>query len=147
MFCGEEINAQESSYFQALEQVREYKLTDEGLILPYPSPSRYLLFIRITKTQVLEVLDIEISQELQSITAFGTVNAAGWQDAELILRPLPPNGEIDFVEFDFVAQPPDDPVPQVVTPIKAIYSPLPRQGNFRGVKIYASQNVKEVVLE
>ncbi|MDJ0719618.1 MAG: META domain-containing protein [Prochloraceae cyanobacterium] len=46
IFCSEEINAQESSYFQALEQVREYKLTDEGLILPYPSPSRYLLFTR-----------------------------------------------------------------------------------------------------
>lgn len=46
IFCSEEINAQESSYFQALEQVREYKLTDEGLILPYPSPSRFLLFTR-----------------------------------------------------------------------------------------------------
>ena len=46
VFCGEEINAQESSYFQALEQVSEYKLTDEGLILPYPSPSRFLLFTR-----------------------------------------------------------------------------------------------------
>ncbi len=46
IFCSEEINAQEYSYFQALEQVREYKLTDEGLVLPYPSPSRYLLFTR-----------------------------------------------------------------------------------------------------
>jgi heat shock protein HslJ len=46
MFCGDEINAQESSYFQALEQVREYRLTDEGLVLPYPSPARYLLFTR-----------------------------------------------------------------------------------------------------
>lgn len=46
MSCGEEIDAQEGSYFQALEQVKEYSLTDEGLVLPYPSPSRYLLFIR-----------------------------------------------------------------------------------------------------
>lgn len=46
IFCGDGISEQESSYFQALEQVREYKLTDEGLVLPYPSPSRYLLFIR-----------------------------------------------------------------------------------------------------
>ena len=44
--CGEEINAQEHSYFNALEQVSEYNLTDEGLILPYPSPWRYLLFTR-----------------------------------------------------------------------------------------------------
>ena len=46
VFCSEEINAQESSYFQAIEQVSEYNLTDEGLILPYPSPSRFLLFTR-----------------------------------------------------------------------------------------------------
>ena len=46
IFCGEEINAQESNYFKALEQVSKYNLTDESLILPYPSPSRYLLFIR-----------------------------------------------------------------------------------------------------
>ena len=46
MSCGEEINAQESNYFKALEQVSKYNLTDESLILPYPSPSRYLLFIR-----------------------------------------------------------------------------------------------------
>ncbi len=46
IFCSEEINAQESSYFQALEQVSEYNLTDQGLILPYPSPSRYLRFTR-----------------------------------------------------------------------------------------------------
>ncbi len=46
MFCGDGISEQESSYFQALEQVREYKLTDEGLVLPYPSSSRYLLFTR-----------------------------------------------------------------------------------------------------
>jgi heat shock protein HslJ len=46
MSCGEEIDAQEREYFKALEQVREYTLTDEGLVLPYPSPWRYLLFIR-----------------------------------------------------------------------------------------------------
>ncbi len=44
--CGEEIDAQEGSYFQALKKVKEYSLTDEGLVLPYPSPSRYLLFTR-----------------------------------------------------------------------------------------------------
>ncbi len=46
MSCGEEIDAQEGSYFQVLKKVKEYSLTDEGLVLPYPSPSRYLLFIR-----------------------------------------------------------------------------------------------------
>lgn len=46
MSCNQEINAQEAEYFQALEQVKEYDLTDEGLSLPYPSPSRGLLFSR-----------------------------------------------------------------------------------------------------
>jgi heat shock protein HslJ len=43
---SEEILAQESNYFQALERVREYSVTDEGLILSYTSPWRYLGFIR-----------------------------------------------------------------------------------------------------
>jgi heat shock protein HslJ len=43
---SEEILAQESNYFQALEQVREYSVTDRGLILSYTSPWRYLGFIR-----------------------------------------------------------------------------------------------------
>ncbi len=43
---SEEILAQESNYFQVLEQVSEYSVTDEGLILSYTSPWRYLGFIR-----------------------------------------------------------------------------------------------------
>jgi heat shock protein HslJ len=35
---------QEQEYIQALKQVSEYRLTDEGLTLTYSSPSRYLLF-------------------------------------------------------------------------------------------------------
>ena len=46
IFCREEINGQERSYFQALGQVSEYNLTDEGLVFPYPSPWRYLSFTR-----------------------------------------------------------------------------------------------------
>jgi heat shock protein HslJ len=38
--------AQEHNYFQALEKVSEYQLTDEGLVLPYPSPARGLFFTR-----------------------------------------------------------------------------------------------------
>ncbi|NJL42631.1 MAG: META domain-containing protein [Pseudanabaena sp. SU_2_4] len=43
---SEEVLAQESEYLQALEQVREYRVTDEGLILSYTCPWRYLGFIR-----------------------------------------------------------------------------------------------------
>ncbi|MDJ0694521.1 META domain-containing protein [Mastigocoleus sp. MO_188.B34] len=44
--CSVEIDTQERSYLNALQQVKEYKLTDEGLILTYPSASSYLLFTR-----------------------------------------------------------------------------------------------------
>jgi heat shock protein HslJ len=43
---SEEMLAQEHNYFQALEKVSEYQLTDEGLVLPYPSPARGLFFTR-----------------------------------------------------------------------------------------------------
>jgi hypothetical protein len=43
---------------------------------------------------------------------------SGWKNAELIKRPSSSAGKL---EFDFVAQPPDDFVPQVITPIEAIY--------------------------
>ncbi|WP_083901632.1 META domain-containing protein [Pseudanabaena sp. PCC 6802] len=43
---SEEVLAQESSYFQALEQVREYSVTDRGLTLSYTSPWHYLGFIQ-----------------------------------------------------------------------------------------------------
>ncbi|WP_318284318.1 MULTISPECIES: DUF6174 domain-containing protein [Brasilonema] len=119
------------------------RIADEELFLTVENFTQ----AQTTKTKVFEVQNIEVSQELQSITAYGIVSTAGWRDAELILRPSAPNGEIDFVEFDFVAQPPNGSAAQVITPIKAIYSPLPRQGNFLGVKIYASNNVKAVVLE
>lgn len=144
IFCGEEINAQEGSYFQALEQVSEYTLTDEGLVLPYPSPARYLLFTRITKTKVFEVQDIGISAEPPSLTASGTVNTTGWKDAELIKRPSSCDGKL---EFDFVAQSPDGPVPQVITPIEAVYRLSQEEQNNNHFIVYASQNQKGIFLE
>ncbi len=48
MSCGEYIDSQERTYFQALEMIHQYEITDEGqtLIMPYPSPERYLKFER-----------------------------------------------------------------------------------------------------
>lgn len=143
-FCGEEINAQEGSYFQALEQVREYSLTDEGLILPYPSPSRNLVFTRMTKTKVLEVQDIEISAKPPSLRASGTVTTTGWKNAELIKRPSSSSGKL---EFDFVAQPPDSPVAQVITPIEAIYRLSQEELGKNHFIVYASGNEKEIILD
>jgi heat shock protein HslJ len=44
--CEGEIGEQEFKYFQALEKVKEYTLTDDSLVLPYPSPWRALVFTR-----------------------------------------------------------------------------------------------------
>ena len=95
-----------------------------------------------TKTQVFEVHDIKITQE--SITASGTVTTGGWKDAELILRPSSCVG--GKCEFDFVAQPPDGPVAQVISPIEATYKSglLNRNNHFI---VYASHNEKGIFLE
>jgi heat shock protein HslJ len=61
--CGEAIDAQEQKYFQALEKVREYRLSDRGLVLPYPSPWRFLLF---TQKQALNLPEEVANAVLQA---------------------------------------------------------------------------------
>lgn len=100
------------------------------------------MVLTTTKTKVLEVQDIGISQE--SLTASGTVNTAGWKDAELIPRPSPSGGKL---EFDFVAQPPDGSVAQVISPIEAIYRLSLEELNYNHYKVCASGNDKEIFLE
>lgn len=100
------------------------------------------MVLTTTKTKVFEVQDLGISQE--SLTASGTVNTAGWKDAELIKRPSSSDGKL---EFDFVAQPPNDPVAQVITPVETIYRLSPEELNYNHYKVYASQNDKEIFWE
>ena len=95
-----------------------------------------------TRTKVLEVQDIQISQE--SLTASGTVNTAGWKDAELIKLPSSSSGKL---QFDFVARPPDGSVPQVITHIEAVYRLSQEERNNNHFIVYASQNKKEIFLE
>ncbi|MBW4506283.1 MAG: hypothetical protein KME64_07205 [Scytonematopsis contorta HA4267-MV1] len=97
-----------------------------------------------TKTKVFEVQDIGISAEPPSLTASGTVTTGGWKDAELIKRPASSDGKL---EFDFVAQPPDGSVIQVITPIEAIYRLSQEEQNNNHFIVYASQNQKVVFLE
>jgi hypothetical protein len=96
----------------------------------------------MTKTKVFEVQDIGVSSE--SLSASGTVNTAGWKDAELIKRPSSYDGKL---EFDFVAQSPDGPVTQVITPIEAIYRLSQEDQNHNHFIVYASQNQKGIFLE
>ncbi len=104
----------------------------------------------MTKKKVLEVQDVKLSileslPRKLSIMAFGTVPTSGWEDAELIpyvyIQP-PPDGIYDY---DFVAEPPDQPVPQVITPIEACkIESLP--DDLKGVRIHASLNCKVALL-
>ncbi|NJO93560.1 MAG: hypothetical protein HC820_02860 [Hydrococcus sp. RM1_1_31] len=100
------------------------------------------MVLTTTKTTVFEVQDLGISQE--SLTASGTVNTAGWKDAELIPRPPSSGGKL---EFDFVAQPPDGSVAQVITPIKAMYRLSQEERNNNHFIVYASHNKKGIFLE
>ncbi len=104
----------------------------------------------MTKKKVLEVQNVKLSilESLPpklSITAFGTVPTTGWKDAELIphvyIQP-PPDG---IYGYDFVASPPDQSVPQVITPIVANkVDPLP--DDLKGVRVHASLNSKVALL-
>ena len=105
----------------------------------------------MTKKKVLEVQNVKLSIlesfPLQlSITALGTVPTPGWKDAELIphvyIQP-PPDG---IYGYDFVAEPPDQPVPQVITPIVANKLEL-LPNDLKGVKVYASLNSKVALLD
>jgi hypothetical protein len=102
------------------------------------------MVLTTTKTKVFEVQDIGISAEPPSLTASGTVNTAGWKNAELIKRPSSSPGKL---EFDFVAQPPDGPVSQVITPIEAVYRLSQEEQNNNHFIVYASQNEKGIFLE
>ena len=105
----------------------------------------------MTKKKVLEVQDVKLSIlesfPLQlSITALGTVPTPGWKDAELIpyvyIQP-PPDGIYDY---DFVAEPPDQAVPPVITPIWANkLEPLP--DDLKGVRVHGSLNSKVALLD
>ena len=102
------------------------------------------------KKKVLEVQNVKLSilesvPLKLSITAFGTVPTSGWKNADLIpyiyIQP-PPDGIYDY---DFVAEPPDQPVPQVITPIVANKVEL-LLDDLKGVKVHASLNSKVALL-
>ena len=80
------------------------------------------------------------------ISADGTVRTSGWKNAELspYVYVTPPEDGIQ--EFDFVAEPPDGVVSQVITPISAntIMEEIPDW--LKGVRVYAETNQVEETL-
>lgn len=99
-------------------------------------------------TKVLKVLEIELSiQEINPpnlvIKAKGEVTTGGWSNGRLIpfVYVMPPADGI--YEFDFVADSPEEIVPQVITAINAepfVWKGFPEE--LEGVKVYASSNFK-----
>lgn len=81
------------------------------------------------------------------ITAAGTVSTGGWTDPKLqphvFIQP-PPDGIHDF---DFVAEPPTGPAPQIVSSIQATYTWEELPEEVKGVRVHASQNAKTVLLD
>ncbi|NMG07743.1 DUF5818 domain-containing protein [Brasilonema sp. UFV-L1] len=106
----------------------------------------------MVQNKVLEVQDVQLSiaesfPPKLNITAKGTVTTPGWKNAELIpyiyIQP-PVDGIYDF---DFIAEPPENIVAQVITSIEANYLLQSIPDNLRGVRIYASTNSKVALLD
>jgi hypothetical protein len=98
---------------------------------------------------VLEVTEVDLAilesnpPQLQ-IAAKGNVSTPGWSNPKLVpyvYIQAPPDGIYDF---DFVAIPPSNIVPQVITPISVTLVQLAEGA--RGVRIHASTNSKEALL-
>lgn len=102
--------------------------------------------------KILEVTEVKLAI-LESfppqlrISASGTVPTGGWSSPRLVpyiyIQP-PPDGIFDF---DFVADPPEGIVTQVISPIDAVYVWKDFPERLRGVRIHASQNSKTILLE
>lgn len=99
--------------------------------------------------KVLEVTNIKLvireSFPLQlQIVVFGTVSSAGWSSPQLIPYSYiqdPPNGIYDF---DFVATPPQNPVPEIISPIR-VKMVIPAE-EIKGIRVHASLNSKKAIL-
>jgi len=71
----------------------------------------------------------------------GTVSTPGWDFPELKLQKEKPKDGI--YQFDFLAKPPTDLIPQILMPITAAYIFKEIPGDFKGVRINASSNFIE----
>ena len=101
--------------------------------------------------KILEIINVHISI-LESfppqlrIVASGNVPTESWSDLRLVpyiyIQP-PPDGIYDF---DFVADPPEGVVAQVISPIDAVYAWKSFPEGLKGVRIHASQNSKTALL-
>lgn len=82
------------------------------------------------------------------INSAGKVNTGGWTKGQLIpyvYKTAPMDGVYDF---DFIADQPDGPVPEVITDITAVpyeWEDFPKSLN--GVRVHASENSRTIYLD
>jgi len=101
--------------------------------------------------KVLEVLDVELfvlenHPPKLRITASGNIPGEGWTNPRLepfaFIQP-PPDGIYDF---DFVADPPEGPATDAITPIGVVHLWEPLPPGVKGVRIHAKHNSKKALL-
>jgi hypothetical protein len=133
---------------QLTYEVLMLKGSAEGVILPFRSTDESLL--DQTQESVLEVTEVklvvlEIPPQLQ-ITASGTVSSAGWSNPQLVPYTYVQAPPDEIYDFDFVATPPKEAAPQVVTPIRAKYVWKAFPQELKGVRVHASTNSQVALL-
>ncbi|KPJ93033.1 MAG: hypothetical protein AMJ55_08860 [Gammaproteobacteria bacterium SG8_15] len=99
-----------------------------------------------------EITDVQLTLSKSNppqldIAVKGNVTSSGWTKPELtpFVYVTPPQDGI--YDYDFQAVPPAGPAATVITPIEAGYSLNPLPDNLKGVRIHASQNKMEAMLE
>ena len=105
-----------------------------------------------TSQLISEVTDVKLAllksnPPQLSITARGNASTPGWTKPELkpFVYVAPPQDGI--YDFNFEAVPPTGPVPAVMTPIEATYILNPLPSTLKGVRIHATNNTREAMLE
>ncbi len=101
-----------------------------------------------TKILSIESVELSLTRSIPPnviITCNGSTSTPGWEKPELILLPSPPREGI--YHFDFCAHPPSGNVQQLITPISASYTIEDKPADFKGVRINASSNFLESLLE
>ncbi len=102
---------------------------------------------KILQVDRIELVLLKSNPPRLVIIADGTVPTMGWREPRLVeyvyIQP-PPDGIYDF---DFVAEAPEELVPQVLQPITTCHVRLGNVDEIKGVRIHASSNTKEEHLQ
>lgn len=87
---------------------------------------------------IVDTVDAQGDETTITITATGQTNRGGWTGAELVSRGTPTDGNY---EFDFMAEPPTGPSPDVFTEITAS-TEIPYSADIITITVYSATNEK-----